>query len=217
MKTFELPGVTECTCDHVNIREENHGEDKVLAVDLSFSKEGGNELLDLFDDALRTTLYYNAAATAGQEHLPEVLANLPNLRLPGLPERMHFGGTDKHGGYRATIDYGLGPDRSNVDLTDCAIGKKWIECKEGGTVRIGWRVSYSGEALQDVMVRGTLAGLKGQGAFIQLNAPAVLQLIKGGKHKAKVSEPGAEPDLLEGEEGELDPESPEGALAATAG
>lgn len=221
MKAFELQQVTECFCDHVNIRTENHGDEEVLAVDLAFSKEGGNELLDLFGSEWRTGLYFNRDAEQGQEPLPEMLAVLPHLRMPGLPERMHIGGKDKHGGYRAIIDYGLGPDRSNVDLTDCVVGKKWIEAKEGGTVKIGWRVSYAGEALQDVMVRGTLAGLKGQAAFIVLNAPAVLQVIKGGKHKAKVSDGQAElgdgEDGEDGEDGALDPKTPEGALAATAG
>ena len=202
MKAFELTSVTECTCDHVNIREENHGEEKVLAVDLAFSKEGGNELLDLFDQEIRTTLYCNRAAEAGQEKLPEFLAVLPNLRLPALPERLGWGGTDKHGGYRMQVDYGLGDERSNVDLTDCAVGKRWIECKEGGTVTIGWRVSYAGEALQDVMTRGKLAGLKGQKAFITLNAPAVLQVIKGGKSvKAQTRAADPEDEGAEGGEG----------------
>lgn len=221
---FELLQVTECECTHVNIREENHGEDKVLAVDLAFAKEGGNELLDLFDASIRTTLYCNHAAAEGQEHLPEVLAVLPNLRLPGLPERLMWGGADKHGGYRLRVDYGLGPERNNLDLTECVVGKKWIECKEGGTVRIGWRVSYAGEALQDVMTRGILAGLKGQAAFVQLNAPAVLQVIKGGKYKTKVTDGNTGETLFdsEDEEGadegdELDPSTPEGALVATQG
>lgn len=182
---FQLATTTECTCTHVNIREENHGDEKVLAVDLAFWKEGGNELLDLFHPEIRTTLYCNRAAEAGQEALPDVLAILPNLKLAGLPERMHWGGNDKFGGYRLSVDYGLGDEQSNVDLTECVVAKRWFELKEGGTVRIGWRVSYAGEALQEVTTRGILAGLKGQKAFVQLIPPPVLQLVKG--KGAKVS------------------------------
>lgn len=185
---FQLPHVTECSCSHVNIREENHGDEKVLAVDLAFWVEGSNELLDLLHPDLRTTLYCNRAANEGQVEVPELLAVLPNLRVHGVPERMRFGGDDKHGGYRMAVDYGLGDERSNIDLTACVVGKKWLEPKEGGTVKIGWRVSYAGEALQDVMTRGKLAGLKGQKAFIQLFPPATLQVIKGGKGKGKGKE-----------------------------
>lgn len=186
---FALPETRECTCSHVNIREENHGDEKVLAVDLAFWMEGSNDLLELFHPDLRRAIYCNKAADAGQEELDERLAVLPNLRVPGLPERMHWGGADKHGGYRMVCDYGLGDEAANIDLTECVVAKKWIEPKEGGTVKIGWRVSYAGEALHDVMTRGVLAGLKGQKAFIQLHAPAVLQVIKGGKgaKPAKVS------------------------------
>lgn len=92
---FQLPETTECTCTHVNIREENHGDEKVLAVDLAFQIEGPNDLLDLFH---------------------------PDLR-----------------------------------------------------------VGLAGAALQDVLTRGKLVGLKGQKAFIRLVPPATLQVVKGGK------------------------------------
>lgn len=217
--SFELTEVTECTCAHVNIREESHGDEKVLAVDLAFELEGSNDLLDLFDKQIRPTLYFNRAAENGQEPLPEMLTILPNLRCAGLPERMPFGGADKHAGYRLTVDYGLGPDRSDVDLTECVVGKKWFEVKEGGSAKLGFRVSYAGEALHDVMVRGTLVGLKGQKAFVKLLAPAVVQLVKGSGRVSK-AQPGDDEDLLgddEDDEGgdELTPESAlAGAVAA---
>lgn len=188
---FALPNVTECTCNHVSIRDENHGDEKVLAVDLQFWKEGGNELLDLLDPKLRTTLFWNKAAEEGQESLPEVLKVLPNLRVHGLPESMRWGGEQKVRGYRMVLDWGLGDERSNVDLTDCVVGKLWFEPKEGGSCKIGWRVSYAGEALQDVMTRGKLTGLKGQKAFIQLIPGPSLQLVTGnGKGKKAKDEDG---------------------------
>lgn len=222
---FALTSTTETTVSHVNIRDENHGDEKVLAVDLQFWMEGSNDLLDLFHPDLRRALYCNKAADAGQEELDEVLAVLPNLRAPGLPEKMRWGGDDKFSGYRLIADYGLGDQQSNIDLTDCVVGKKWVEPKEGGTVRIGWRVSYAGEALQDVMTRGKLAGLKGQKAFIQLHAPAVLQLVKGGKGKGKLNTTVTDPDagttdLLDGDgdgDGDVgDEDTPEKALERAA-
>lgn len=189
---FALPTTTECNCAHVNIRDENHGDETVLAVDLAFWMEGPNDLLELFHPELRRAMYCNKAADEGQVELDEKIAVLPNLRAPGLPERMHWGGNDKHGGYRLICDYGIGDEKANIDLTECTVGKKWIEPKEGGTVRIGWRVSYCGQALNDVMTRGKLSGLLGQKAFVQLHAPATLQLVKGGKgaKPAKTTEGG---------------------------
>lgn len=198
---FALTTTREVSCSHVNIREENHGDEKVLAVDLAFWMEGSNDLLELFHPDLRRALYCNKAAEAGQAELDEELAVLTNLRAPGLPERMHWGGPAKFGGYRLVCDYGLGDETSNIDLTDCVLAKKWIEPKEGGTVKIGWRVSYAGEALQDVMTRGKLTGLKGQKAFIQLHAPAVLQVITGGKGKPKLKTTVNDPEA--GEQVEL--------------
>lgn len=223
MQQFQLATVTECECSHVNIREENHGDEKVLAVDLAFWKEGGNELLDLFHPEIRTTLYCNRAAQEGQEALPDVLAVLPNLRLIGLPERMHWGGNDKFAGYRLGVDYGLGEGQSNLDLTECVLAKRWFELKEGGTVRIGWRVSYAGEALQDVTTRGILAGLKGQKAFVQLIPPPVLQLVKGkGKSSPGVGadDSGGEDLLTDSDDVEVevdaDEDTPEKALERAA-
>jgi hypothetical protein len=186
---FQLAAVTEASCSHVNIREENHGDDKVLAVDLAFWMEGSNDILDLFHPELRQGIYCNRAADAGQEDMPDTIKVLPNLRVIGLPERMRFGGDDKFSGYRMVLDYGLGDALANVDLTDCVIAKKWIEPKEGGTCKIGWRVSYAGEALQDVMTRGKLAGLKGQKAFIVLNPPPTITLVKPAKKGKAKTEP----------------------------
>jgi hypothetical protein len=200
---LSLPATTECTCSHVSIRDENHGDEKVLAVDLQFWLEGPNDLLDLFHPELRRGLYCNKAADSGQVEVDEAIAVLPNLRTPGLPEKLRFGGDDKHAGYRLIADYGLGDEKANIDLTECSVGKKWIEAKEGGTVRIGWRVSYAGEALNDVMTRGKLTGLMGQKAFIQLHAPATLQLVKGGKG----SKPGKAGKGQQQEQGEHEPDA----------
>ena len=58
---FQFPEVTECKATNVNVRREFHGDERVPAFDLSFSKEGSNELLDLIDPALRTTPWSAAA------------------------------------------------------------------------------------------------------------------------------------------------------------
>lgn len=216
---FELPEVTEVKLLHVNHRREFHGEEEVLAVDLNFEWETGNESLNKLDPALRTALYHNAAADEGQEALPEVLAVLPNLRIPHLNGcKFKYRGNDKHKGYDFALDYGLGDEQSNVNFPDCASGKHEIEVKEGGTTTHRWQVSYAGDRItDDALVK--LIRHEGKKAFITLKAPAVLVLVKGGKAKAAAASAGddGEGDLLGGEDEELDPDSPEGAFAATAG
>ena len=221
MKAFELTNVTEATLTHVNLRKEFHGEEKVQAIDLNFTKEGPNDLLDLIDPALRQALYFNRAAKDGQEDLPEVLQILPDLRLPRLNGQKHkYGGNDKYKGYTFELDYGLGDDESNIVFMDAAAGKFVIETKDGGTVVIGWQVSYAGDSLtDDAMTR--LVRMEGESVFIKLLAPAVLQLVKGGK--TKVADDGGadgDTDLLgegEGEgEDDADEDTHEAALTRAA-
>jgi hypothetical protein len=218
---FELTEVTEVRLLHVNHRKEFHGEEKVQAVDLNFEWEGSNEMLDRLDPALRQALYYNAAALEGQEALPEVLAILPNLRVPKLNAgKFKYGGTDKFKGYDFELDYGLGDGESNVSFPDSAVGKYEVETKEGGTIVLRFQVSYAGDNLTGP-VMSKLIDHEQEKAFITLKAPAVLVLVKGGKVKAAAAADGSETllDFDGAEEGaeDLDPESPEGQLAATAG
>lgn len=189
MKAFELPTVTECTLTHVNLRKEFHGEEKVQAIDLSFQKEGGNELLDLIDPALRQMHYCNRAAIAGQVELDPELAILPDLRAPKLNgQKFKYGGNDKYKGYLFTQDFGLGADAgSNIDFSNAAVGKFEYETREGGTVNLKWQVSYSGDALtDDAMTR--LVRQEGETVFIMLAAPPVMQLVKGGKAKTAAAD-----------------------------
>lgn len=179
---FQLPEVTECQLTNVNVRREFHGDERVPAFDLSFSKEGSNDLLDLIDPALRPTIYYNASADQGQAGLPDVLAILPNLRVPKLCNgKFTYAKKEQWKGYRFVLDYGLGGD-SNIDVSDCAVQIKEIECKEGGTVIIKWMVSFEADKLSDEL-RGRITGLTDETVFIQLIASSNLQLVTG-KNKA---------------------------------
>lgn len=221
---FQFLKPTQVHLSHVNIRREFHGDEHVPAIDLSMRLEGSNELLDMFDPALRAALYYNAAATGGQEVLPEFLTILPNLRLPKLNgQKFTWAKGERHKGYAFTLDYGLGDGRSNVDLDDCTCTNWRIETKEGGTSIIEWVTQYAGERLTSE-VRGLLTGLTDEPIFIQLIAPATPQ-ITSGKAKPKAStEDGDDdtedmfpPDDESPEGGEGGAQTPEKALAAALG
>lgn len=186
---FQFPEVTECRITNVNVRREFHGDERVPAFDLTFSKEGSNELLNLIDPDLRTTLYFNAAADQGQAAMPEVLAILPNLRIPKLNAgKFKYGDKDKWKGFRFVLDYGLGDSQSNIDVADATVQIVEFECKEGGTSIIKWKVSFEADKLSDEL-RGRLTGLTDETVFMQLIASSNVQLVKG-KNKAAEEEEG---------------------------
>lgn len=222
MKPFELTAVTECLLSHVNLRKEFHGEERVQAIDLNFSIEGSNDLLDLVDPALRELHYFNRAEVVGQETLPDTIRILPDLRAPKLNgQKFKYGGNDKYKGYGFEQDFGLGAEAgSNIFFTDASAGKFSYETKEGGTVKLDFQVSYSGDALTDeAMTR--LVRAEGEKVFIKLLAPSVLTLVKGGK-AAKAAADDADDDSqagldLDKEEDDAPEGSPEAAFAAAAG
>lgn len=228
---FELTSVTKVAFTNANVRREMHGEEHVRAVDLSMTITGENTLLDLIEPGLREHHFCNHALKAGQETLPDVVIPLPNLRHPKLAPRQAWGTKkDRARGYRFVLDFGLGDEEggSNVDLTDCVLGKIWYELMEGGSVTIGFTVQYNGEELQDDALYGRLAGLATVGeGHVQLLAPPTLVLVKGKNWRSgKPDTPAAGGDGDDGgdllqEDGEEDtglhPDSPEGRLAATAG
>ena len=202
MKAFEIVNVREVLLTHTNLRKEFHGEEKVQAIDLNFELEGGNELLDMIDPVLRTMLYFNRQAAAGQLDLPEHLQILPDLRAPKLNgQKFKYGGNDKYKGYLFQHDFGIG-GASNLSFHNASAGKFSFEVKEGGTVVIGWQVSYSGEELTDDAIL-RLVRLEGDKVFVLLRAPEVLQLVKGGK-STPVNDDDETEDLLTEEKPESD-------------
>jgi hypothetical protein len=220
---FQLEQPTQVRVTNVNVRRELHGEEHVRAVDIAMTLEGENTLLDLIESGLREHEYCNRAAEAAQEPLPDVIIPLPNVRFPKLPERQQYGSKrDRARGYRFILDFGLGGD-SNLDFTDCVLASLWYERKEGGTVKIGWTIQYNGDELDDNEVYGRLAGLATEGeGHVQIIAPPMLQLVKKGWRSGKPDVPATDggAPLFDNEEDPdeyLDPDSPEGHLAATAG
>lgn len=68
---------------HLNVREEKHGEDPVVAVDVKVKADLGNEFLDLLSPGLRTALYVKGGS--GQAVLAVLEDDVPTeLRFPQL-------------------------------------------------------------------------------------------------------------------------------------
>jgi hypothetical protein len=206
-KMLHLPEVCQVHCRHVQIRNEHHGDDLVRAIDMAFYIEGGNELLDHFDEGLRLALYCNRDADQGQETIPGAIAVLPHLRVPDMKgSTIKWLPNEKWGGYRLIVDYGVGGEGSDVDLTGCVLAKRTYTVNEPHA-RIDWRVSYAGLLLDDEAIRGRLTGLVDQDCWIRLIPPANLQLVKGAKPKAAADD--GQQGTLE-EDGEQEEEGGEG-------
>jgi hypothetical protein len=216
---FQLPEVTKVTITNANPRRELHGEERVRAIDLSCRLTGENTLLDLIRPGLREHHYWNKAMTAGQETLPDVVIPLPNLRFPQLPLSYTFAKGEKWRGYRLVRDYGL--EEEHFDFTDVVLANLHYEIAEGGSVTIMWTIQYNGDELADNDLYGMLSGLASEGDIhIKLLAPAELVSAKKGYRAGKPDTPPpagdpAQQQLGDDEGDELDPESPEGKLAAT--
>ncbi|MGA0608876.1 hypothetical protein [Caldimonas sp. KR1-144] len=215
---FELSEVTTLKLTNVSPRKECHGEDLVQAIDLSLKWETSNESLSEFDGWLRSSLYYSAAAEAGQgtvDGVPDF--SLPNLRSPKLkmPLKWDWEGA----GYTMRIDHGLG-GKSDLVLLGCNLKKVTFDCREGGTVFVEFMVQSNTDITEKIV--GKLCALEGTEIEATLLAPNDVDTIDGTS-----GHPGAKPtdgiaegkaagqDPLEGlESNELTPEK---ALAASVG
>lgn len=218
---FELANPTSVNITNANPRRELHGEEKVRAIDLSFTLTGENTLLDLIEPGLRAHHFCNKAAKDGQDGIPGLDIPLPNLRHPQLPLLYHYGKGQKWRGYRFIWDWGL--NEHHVDFTDAVLSGLQYELSEGGSVTIKGTISYNGDELQDNDLFGELSGLAAEGEIsIKLLAPAELQQAKKGYRAGKPDTPATgssnpdQRDLEETEEeGEEDSgQTPESAFAS---
>lgn len=229
---FELQEATKVAITKTNPRTELHGDERVRAIDICFKLEGDNTLLDLIQPGLREHHFHSKALDAQQESLPDMLVPLPDLRFPNLPRGYAYtlGSTGKLRGYRFIWDWGI--EEGHVDFSDVALSKLTYEIEEDpARCTIYGTIQYNGDELSDNELYGELSGMGTDGtAYIRLIAPGELLPAKRGYRaghpdtapKAAVE---GQQELGEAEEDEdpdpegdeLDPSTPEGALAATAG
>ena len=142
---------------HLNIREEIHGEDKVLAEDIKIQADVPNDFLVYLSPTLKWSLYEKADDTQG--NLIEDDTHFPRLRYSRLSPlhwsiQMPNASFSLHGAKKS----------DSLELT-ANIDKLLLDCKEGGTVAITFRVSVYPTAQQS----GFLASLLGQEVCISVS------------------------------------------------
>jgi hypothetical protein len=165
MFSFDKP--TPVTLAHVNLREERHGDESAPAIDVKFVRTHGNSQLALLHPDLCKSLYHRADATDAQADITGVEPVAPNLRFPKLQP---FAWDLEMTGCSVVIDYGVGDALSNVELRDCKVNGFRVDCSEGGTTAITFRVQTSNFPAGAL---DKLAGKLGQETAITLWAPEV--------------------------------------------
>jgi hypothetical protein len=123
----------------VNVRQELHGEDRVLALDIGVEFDQGNYSLDKLDPLLLTSLFWENTAERKQADLEgvEPPSIVPNLRFASLTQPLKWDEEFSDGAF--TIHHGDDP-MHDIRLTDVDIGKIRFTAKEGGTVQWAVRI-----------------------------------------------------------------------------
>ncbi|AKJ28758.1 hypothetical protein [Caldimonas brevitalea] len=166
MSQFSLEDFTAVTVTGVNVRAEHHGPDQVPAADIKFELTTSNNILSEFDGALKSMLYKRDEEADRQAYVDgvEPVTDLPLLRTSILePLKLK----KEYAGYTLTVDQGIS-DTSCIELGQCEVNNFVVDCKEGGSVTLKFRVQASG--LQP-SVLGKVASLIGREVEITLLPP----------------------------------------------
>lgn len=130
----------------VNVRQELHGDDHVLAMDIGLEFNQSNRSLDKLDSRLLETFYWKNPAGAQQEDLEGVerVTDYPNLRFEHMAMPVKWLEDFTEGEFR--IHHGDDP-ANDILMKDVEINNIRISVKEGGTTTYNVRVqSHPDEA-----------------------------------------------------------------------
>ncbi len=185
---FEIANFLPVKGKSFNVRKENHGDALVPCVDWRVVAEVSNEWLRTLDKVLKPQFYRSLEETDDAAKTPQLenfdLA-MPMLRNPSLkyPVPLAY----EFAGYELTVDRGLG-GKSNIVLRECKVNNFSLDCKEGGTAILSFRIQA-----QDVSeeARGMLSSyIKGAPTALSLKPPTVKQeVIDGTKGHPGLAKP----------------------------
>lgn len=171
MKPFAIDLFQTVKGRTVNIRSENHGSEHVICMDWGVTIEVPNDWLDKLDPALKP-MFYKAVPAGDEESAQaalegvESVSAMPLLRTTNVKFPMAL--THEFVGYQLTVDHGLG-GKSDLVLREVKVNKFAIDCKEGGTVLVSFRIQAQRVSETE---RGCLSSfIKGAETKIALKAP----------------------------------------------
>lgn len=121
-----------CRVAHLNIREEKHGDEPVLGVDLKLVADLPNSWLLYLHSDLRSSLY----ARPENDLFPDEPGHYPRLRFAAIPV-IHWDETADD--MELVIDPEVGPEIR----VEAKVDKIKLECRDGGTVIMSFRAQLS--------------------------------------------------------------------------
>lgn len=151
---------------HLNVREEKHGEETVLALDIKLTADVPNTFLDVICQGLKASLYKrddNQGDLLGDDQ------HMTSLRYPSMAT-IKFGLSMTSA--KLVIEFFQGPHAESLDF-EVTVKRIDLDCKEGGTVAI----SFNAQTLPDSGQVGTLSALLGHDVTVSLYPGAVSQLV----------------------------------------
>ena len=134
---------------HINLRIEMHGEEELAGMDIKVQADVPNDFLSYLSSTLKWSLYDKPDK---QAELIEDKGHLPRLRYSELGE-MHWAGEMDH-----AVFVVHGAKKSEDLQLEGEVDKVRIECKDGGTVALTFRV----KVLPTPAQTGALSGLLGK-------------------------------------------------------
>ena len=116
----------------VQLREEKHGEESVLATDVRITLDTPNDFLSYLSPTLKWSLYDRPDSAQGE--LVEDKSHLPRLRYAEIP-KIHWDGE-----MRADVVIHNLVEPGDTEMEGATIDKMVLECLDGGTVTVTFRV-----------------------------------------------------------------------------
>ena len=157
---------------NVQARVEKHGDEDVMAIDLSVVWNTNNRSLTAIQKQLRDCLFCDMRQEEGadQAEMDLPVDELPNVRVPGMdyPVKLDF----QQVGARVEVAYGIS-DVSAIVLSLCKIGKMRVTPIEGGSAEVKFSISSSADI--DDHIIGTLSVLQQREISVKLTMPEVEQ------------------------------------------
>ena len=132
---FSLPTATACKLLNVNPRDEKHGDEDVLAVDVKFSMTIPNSRLAMFDPGLLLALYLLADASlqATIDGVEPISMALRCSIMEPVALNTHIEGRD------VLIERAT----TTLTLPTCKLGKFVVRAMEGGSCEVTFRAQCS--------------------------------------------------------------------------
>lgn len=149
---------------NVNVRAEQHGEEKEAAMDLKLEVICSNDKLSELHPSLKSAFYhYDDQRSDMADQGSKEPGFLPHLKFPKMADQAFKWDDEVKGAHLAIVVPG---EKKATELSDVKVNNLTFTPKEGGSVEICFRVQYK----PDEKVMGKLAMLVQQDVDVTLTA-----------------------------------------------